>query len=576
MSFFSKKAKSWEEYLAFSRTTDITQVGERVKDRLTFMGINQDTLQHVKEAAQILTPYRSKMIDEFYGCITSSDHLQKIIVDHSNLDRLRKTMETYLDQFLLADVDQEYIATRITIGQVHSRIHLTAEHFISAHHLLIQIMTSILMEKWHTNPNRMIQSVVAVQKLAAFDQQLIVEVYMENTLKSFLMGISNMLNHMTQLDTTKQLITGMDKQIAESHSVTAATEEMSASILEVAEHAMKVAERTDEAVQSAEQSKQIINGALVDIQRVGDVYDKVLERVNQLNEEIKITQGVVNIIREIADQTNLLALNASIEAARAGEHGRGFSVVASEVRKLAEHTKEQISLITSNMDSLHKVSNHVTQQIADTGKLVEQSVKEAQYADSALQTIVSTMQKINQSTSQIAAMTEEQTSSVMDIAERNSIIFELSNQSQDIAKQTAELILQLSKQMDDYRNSFFTINVKLNYRDIIKVAKTDHLLWKWRIYNMLLGIETVHANQAASYQTCRLGTWYYGNLPHQVKNHPVYNQLEEPHMQVHQYAVQAVENYEKGDLPAAQLAYEQLQQASHSVISLLSQLELEL
>lgn len=56
---------------------------------------------------------------------------------------------------------------------------------------------------------------------------------MEETFKSFLFGVSDMLNHMTQLDTTGQLIKGMDIQIEESHSVSAATEEMSASILEV-------------------------------------------------------------------------------------------------------------------------------------------------------------------------------------------------------------------------------------------------------------------------------------------------------------------------------------------------------
>lgn len=75
----------------------------------------------------------------------------------------------------------------------------------------------------------------------------------------------------------------------------------------------------------------------------------------------------MKIIKDIADQTNLLALNASIEAARAGEHGRGFSIVATEVRKLDEHTKEQISQITARMTSLQKVSNQVTQKIGDTG-----------------------------------------------------------------------------------------------------------------------------------------------------------------------------------------------------------------
>ncbi|HBZ83827.1 MULTISPECIES: methyl-accepting chemotaxis protein [Brevibacillus] len=573
MPFFTKKTKPWTEYVKSSHTTDIDQVGERVKERLSFLGVDQDTLAHVKNAAETLSPFKAKIVDQFYGAITAVDQLQKLILDHSTLGKLKHTLELYLEQFLQANVDYEYVKTRIVIGQVHSRIHLTADHFISAHHMLIQIMTSILMEKWSHQPHQMMQMVTSVQKLAAFDQQLIVEVYMEETFKSFLFGISDMLNHMTQLDTTKQLISGMDEQIEESHSVTAATEEMSASIQEVANHAIKVAEGTDDAVHSAEQSRQIINAALGDIRQVGRVFEEVMGRVNKLDQEIHQTQDVVHIIREIAEQTNLLALNASIEAARAGDQGRGFAVVASEVRKLAEHTKEQISQITTNMASLQHVSNQVTQQMDDTGKLVERCVSEAQYADVALNKIVTAMQEISQSTSQIAAMTEEQASSVTDIARRNSTIFDLSAHSQEIAKDTAQLILELSRKMDDYRKTFFTINVKLSSKDIVRVAKTDHLLWKWKIYNMFLGLEHLNASEMGSHHTCRLGNWYYGELSAQVRNNPIFKKLEEPHRMVHAYAKQAVEQYQAQDLAGAQQTYLLLQEASSEVVSLLSRLE---
>ncbi|MDQ0155426.1 methyl-accepting chemotaxis protein [Robertmurraya andreesenii] len=576
MNIFVKKAKPWNEYLNFSGKTDISQVGERVKERLKFFGIDQDSLAYVKEAAIILAPFKEELINHFYENIQSVEQLQKIILQHSTFEKLKKTMEKYLHQFLSAEVNYEYISTRLNIGQVHSRINLTAEHFISAHHLMIQLMTSILMEKSHQNPDRMMKTVLAVQKLAAFDQQLIVEKYMEETFKSFLFSVSDMLSETTGIDTTKQLITSMEKQLDETYSVTAATEEMSSSIQEVANYATKVAEGTDEAVQSAEDSKRVVDEALHGIQMVGHVYEEVVTKVGQLSQEIKHTQDVVKMIREIADQTNLLALNASIEAARAGEHGRGFSVVAAEVRKLSEHTKEQIIKITSNMDSLQQVSVQLIQQIRDTGNLVEQSVTGAEYAGDALMRIVSMMKEISESTAQIAAMSEEQTATVVDIAERNSIINEYSVHSQKIAKQTAETVFELSSQLDDYRKSFFNINVKLSAKDIVRVAKTDHLLWKWKVYNMMLGVVSIGAQEVTSHDMCRLGKWYYGDLPAHVKSKDAFKQLEEPHKEVHQYAKLAVECYTKSDSAGVEKAFEQLERASNQVIELLTRLEAEL
>ncbi|MGG3451815.1 methyl-accepting chemotaxis protein [Domibacillus aminovorans] len=573
MNIFRKKTKAWSEYIKYAQSTDISDIGERVEKRLVFTGINQETLRHVRESSTILQLHKAEMVNLFYEQIMSVNHLKGIIMNHSTVDRLRKTMEQYIDQFLQADVNRDYIRTRIIIGSVHSRIHLTAEHFISAHHVLIQIMTSILMEKMRHKPDRMMETVLAVQKLAAFDQQLIVEVYMEETIKSFLFDVSGMLDSMTGLETTKQLIVGMNEMIEESHSVTSATEEVSASIMEVAAHSVKVAERTDEAVYSAEQSKQVINEALGDIEQVGLVYKQVVIQVNQLNEEIEQTHKVVDVIRDITDQTNLLALNASIEAARAGEHGKGFAVVAAEVQKLAEHTKEQTMQITKNMENLQKVSQLVTDQMGNTGKLVEHSVTGATQADKALEKIVSTMHDISQSTSQIAAMTEEQTSAVMEIAERSTAIFDLGTHSQEMARQTAEIIFDLSKEMDEYRKSFFVTNIKLTAKDVIKVAKTDHLLWKWKVYNVLLGIEKVQSEQITSHKECRLGEWYYGTLSDQVKKQLPFQQLEEPHQAVHHYAKEAMREYEQGYIEKAYESFRKLEEASSEVIALLIQLE---
>src|SRR5699024_7560040 len=323
--------------------------------------------------------------------------------------------------------------------------------------------------------------------------------------RTFLYGVSGMLEDLTQLDTTQQLIEGMENQISETHSVTAATEQMTASIQDVANHAVKVAESTEEAVQTANNSRGIIGEALHDIEEVGRVYDVVIQDVNHLEKQIEHTHEVISVIKEIADQTNLLALNASIEAARAGEAGKGFAVVATEVRKLSEHTKDQIEQITQNMEGLQRVSRNVTERIQETGKSVDKSVSESVKAGSELENIVTVMESISGQTAQIAAMSEEQSSTVTEISERNAHMFEVSQQVQKLAQDTAEVVYDLSINMNDYRLTFMDGNLMESQEDVIEVAKTDHLLWKWNIYNLILGVASISKSALTSHTDCQIG-----------------------------------------------------------------------
>ncbi|WP_407928623.1 methyl-accepting chemotaxis protein [Alkalihalobacterium elongatum] len=103
------------------------------------------------------------------------------------------------------------------------------------------------------------------------------------------------------------------------------------------------------------------------LEKVNDSLIKV-DEMNSISNKINT---MTSEIEKIADQTNLLALNASIEAARAGEHGKGFSVVATEVRKLAESSKQ----LSNDIFSLVKESNQNTSSIINTMNLMTQSTE---------------------------------------------------------------------------------------------------------------------------------------------------------------------------------------------------------
>jgi methyl-accepting chemotaxis protein len=150
--------------------------------------------------------------------------------------------------------------------------------------------------------------------------------------------------------------------------------------------------------------------------------DKVIDAIHHLDEHLaEVNQavsrlvagnekihGILNVINSIAEQTNLLALNAAIEAARAGDHGRGFSVVADEVRALAQKTQASTEEITQLVQELNDVSQSAVSSMDQGNLLSNTSVELASKNGESLSTIQSHVTELADLNRSVAAAIEQQ------------------------------------------------------------------------------------------------------------------------------------------------------------------------
>jgi methyl-accepting chemotaxis protein len=195
-------------------------------------------------------------------------------------------------------------------------------------------------------------------------------------------------------------------------TTTASIEEVSTSAQTIADRSHKAAQDSAEAASIATQGRKAVAETIETMESIKDEVLGLEDVIEDLNSASKQIGEIVNTITGIAHQTNLLALNAAIEAARAGEHGHGFTVVAEEVRKLAEESGEAAEDIGKKIKGMLQKTGIAVQSInKGTAKVIE-GVNVANTAGNNLTSIVTAVTNVNKMIQEISKASSEQSANI--------------------------------------------------------------------------------------------------------------------------------------------------------------------
>ena len=247
------------------------------------------------------------------------------------------------------------------------------------------------------------------------------------------------------------------RQQTETQQIATATQEMTYTASNVADSAKGALDGANRAHQEARAGQGIIEGTVQAIQTLGGQVESAAATIQSLERESDAIGKVIDVIEGIAEQTNLLALNAAIEAARAGDQGRGFSVVADEVRTLANRTQQSTAEILGLVERLQVQARTAAQVMGESSSMVQSTVARGEQTGASFASIADSVASIRGMNEQIAGAAAEQLAVAEDISRS---VVRINGDGEAIVQDNQELsqaaasLAALSRRLEGLLNQF--------------------------------------------------------------------------------------------------------------------------
>lgn len=373
--------------LELSKDQQITfnvPTNSELKVQMDMLHISKEDLQIVK----VLQPFIYEEIDwiteKFYANITKQPNLITIIERYSSIPKLKQTLKTHIKELFSGDMHEDFIEQRVKIVKRHVQIGLHRKWYTAAYQELFRSIMKILKTKI-TTIDDFSYSINVINKLFTLEQELVIAAYeseyerMQKELEK-----EKEITSMTITHIATELASVSEKTSASIQQLTAKSE----TIVEIAKTGTSLATTSEE---KANKGKEQLNQQNKRMEYIQANMETIITDTHELLDISNKINEIIDIVKSIAEQTNLLALNAAIESARAGEFGKGFSVVAGEIRKLSEQTKESIFNVTKLVEKTNEQIIRVSSSVKQISSLVSEGTDSMSATDQYFQEIVKDM-----------------------------------------------------------------------------------------------------------------------------------------------------------------------------------------
>ncbi len=420
-----------------------------IQSRLRYQQVTEEVRANLRKFWKVVEPNLPQILDKFYQHALTEPELAALV--GTQAARLKTAQSSHWGRLFSGEFDATYFEGVRRIGAAHCRIGMEPRWYIGGYNLVLNELIRVAQAHYKWQPKTFADIVAATTTAVMLDMDIAISVYQDAVLaerqqrqdkisasianfstkvtatlqeltdaSGSLAGVANSLNRNSEITSTQLAAIAAASEQASTNveGVATATEEMSVTVAEITRRFAESTRKTREAVEQANHASRIM-GTLQEV-------------ANNIG-------TVAGMITTISEQTNLLALNATIEAARAGDAGKGFSVVASEVKNLANKAASATSEICQKIQEIQNTTLNSVHIITAVGS----SISEANEAATA---IASAIEEQDAATKEISRNIAEAASGTVEVSRNVSDVSSVSAETRDTARQ----VLQASEGLSSH------------------------------------------------------------------------------------------------------------------------------